>query len=197
MWVRSNGFVAFISGSLLVNGASFARARNAIKSHLHAVLVLTPAVCGSGLTVHSMLLSNSLIVHALPQGLIFPQRGQSRSDSSSAGLDFMGAATSNIMVSQDANITLTSLSSWLLLEEKIDHFYGFFRENVGTFKVKERQKSKVRVEIPVLKEGGVSFLALRADRIQQGGIGYPGVLDLTDQIFNQFAAQLEEDRRDR
>ena len=107
---------------------------------------------------------------------------------------------SNIMVSQDANVTLTSLSSWLLLEEKVDHFYGFLRENFGTFQLKERQISKVRVEIPVMKEDGVSrrslsslFGLIEGNKEELGIREYSISQTSLEQIFNQFAAQQEEE----
>ena len=107
---------------------------------------------------------------------------------------------SNIMVSQDANVTLTSLSSWLLLEEKVDRLYGFFQNNFGTFQVKERQISKVRVEISVLMEDGVSKRSLSSlFGLIEGNKEALGIRDYSisqtslEQIFNQFAAQQEEE----
>ena len=107
---------------------------------------------------------------------------------------------SSIMVSQDANISLTSLSSWLLLEEKVDRLYGFLKNNFGDFQVKERQISKVRVEISVLMADGVSKRSLSTlfGLVEQNKEAL-GILDYSisqtslEQIFNQFAAQQEEE----
>ena len=104
------------------------------------------------------------------------------------------------MVSQDANITLTSLSSWLLLEEKVDRLYGFFQNNFGAFQVKERQISKVRVEISVTMEDGVSrrslstlFGLIERNKEVLGIRDYSISQTSLEQIFNQFAAQQEEE----
>ena len=107
---------------------------------------------------------------------------------------------SSVMVSQDANITLTSLSSWLLLEEKVDGFYTFLKNNFGAFQVKERQISRVRVEIPVLMEDGVSrrplstlFGLIEHSKEELGILDYSISQTSLEQIFNQFAAQQEEE----
>lgn len=106
----------------------------------------------------------------------------------------------NIMFGQDGKIPLSSLSSWLLLEEKIECLYEFFQTNFGTFQVRERQMAKVRVEVSVFKEDGISmrplstlFGLIERNKEKLAILDYSISQTSLEQIFNQFAAQQEEE----
>ena len=101
-----------------------------------------------------------------------------------------------------ATISLVSLASWLLLEEKIDALFAFFGEKFGEFQVRERQINKVRVEIPVFAGPDTQtrrplsslFGVLEAHKEALGILNYSISQTSLEQIFNQFAAQQDEEQ---
>jgi hypothetical protein len=106
----------------------------------------------------------------------------------------------NMTFSQDGTIPLSSLSSWLFLEEKMDQLFSFIQTNFGPFQVRERQIAKVRVEISVFKEDGITmrplstlFGLIERNKEELGIMDYSISQTSLEQIFNQFAAQQEEE----
>ena len=129
-----------------------------------------------------------------------PQIRQAFESLQMAGWEERLKSDTNMMLSQDGTIPLSSLSSWLLLEEKMDNLFRFFQTNFGPFQVRERQVAKVRVEISVFKEDGTTmrplstlFGLIERNKEVLGIMDYSISQTSLEQIFNQFAAQQEEE----
>jgi len=109
-------------------------------------------------------------------------------------------ADSSMMLDQAGSISLSALSAWCLLEDKMDTLLGFFISHFGHLQVRERQISKVRMEISVFAEDGVTkrslsslFGLIESHKAALSILDYSISQTSLEQIFNQFAAQQEEE----
>jgi len=110
-------------------------------------------------------------------------------------------ADSSMMFDKSGSISLMALSAWCLLEDKMDALLGFFSHHFGHLQVRERQISKVRMEISVFAEDGVTkrplsslFGLIEAHKAALSILDYSISQTSLEQIFNQFAAQQEEEK---
>jgi ABC-type sugar transport system ATPase subunit len=96
-------------------------------------------------------------------------------------------------------VALKHLASWTLLEAINDDISAFFKDTFGTFKVHERQPTKLRMEIPADMADGTRrpvssiFKAIESDKARLHIQEYAMAQTSLEQIFNHFAAQQEEE----
>jgi len=109
-------------------------------------------------------------------------------------------ADGGIVFDKADHVTLINVVVWFLLEEKVEYLLSFFTANFGQIQVRERQINKVRVELSAFIEDGVTRRPLSSIfGTVEGNKDMLGVLDYSisqtslEQIFNQFAAQQEEE----
>jgi len=91
------------------------------------------------------------------------------------------------------------LASWMILEEAYDGLSQFLTANFPGYIMRERQTSRIRLEIPSITQTGeqlrlsVIFGKLESNkgllRLQDYSVGQTSL----EQIFNQFASQQEEE----
>ena len=96
-------------------------------------------------------------------------------------------------------VLLGHLASWWVMEDTFDGICGFLEGNFNGFSMRERQSSRIRAEISQTDEKGqprrlaTLFGAIEAKkaalRIQEYSIAQTSL----EQIFNQFAAQQQDD----
>ena len=101
---------------------------------------------------------------------------------------------------ESGKTSLTNVVVWFLLEERVDFLLSFFSDNFGPVQVREHQINKIRVEISAFSPAGGARMRLSyMFGIVEGNKGRLGILDYSisqtslEQIFNQFAAQQEEE----
>ena len=97
------------------------------------------------------------------------------------------------------SVSLRHLTSWWLLEESYDALTDFLNQQFPGYVLREKQPSKVRIEVPVLAANGdkrklsAMFGAVERVkeqlRIQEYSISQTSL----EQIFNFFASQQEEE----
>mmetsp|Transcript_10158 Transcript_10158/g.13971 ORF Transcript_10158/g.13971 Transcript_10158/m.13971 type:complete len:252 (+) Transcript_10158:4785-5540(+) len=109
-------------------------------------------------------------------------------------------AEGGIVFDKADRVTLVNVVVWFLLEEKVEFLLSFFSANFGQIQVRERQINKVRVELSAFMDDGVTKRPLSSIfGTVEGNKDMLGVLDYSisqtslEQIFNQFAAQQEEE----
>ena len=96
-------------------------------------------------------------------------------------------------------VTLKHLASWTLLEIINDDISTFFTDTFGTFKVHERQPTKLRMEISADLVDGTRrpvssiFKAIESQKTRLHIQEYAMAQTSLEQIFNHFAAQQEEE----
>ena len=116
-----------------------------------------------------------------------------------SGADLMASFESS------KHVTLKHLASWMILESSVDNIMKFLSEQYGArdtpngFYVRERQPSKLRIEVSSITENNqrrrlsTMFGAIESQkeilRIQEYSISQTSL----EQIFNSFAAQQEEE----
>ena len=102
-----------------------------------------------------------------------------------------------------ASVSAAALASWWLLEDAYEAVCAFLGETFGGFTLRERQNSRVRAEVSATDPNSgqrralaAMFAAVEARkndlRIQEYSIAQTSL----EQIFNQFAAQQEEELGD-
>jgi ATP-binding cassette, subfamily A (ABC1), member 3 len=97
-------------------------------------------------------------------------------------------------------VTLKHLASWWLIEINYDKLCTFLTTNYDSYVLRERHTSRVRVEIssehPITKSHiklSAIFGAIESEKKGLGLDGYSVSQTSLEQIFNQFAAQQEEE----
>jgi ATP-binding cassette, subfamily A (ABC1), member 3 len=99
------------------------------------------------------------------------------------------------------SLSLKQLSSWILLENRIEALLGYLENTFPGYVLREIQGSKVRVEVPFLMSDGTHrklstmFGAMEREKANLFVREYSIAQTSLEQIFNFFASQqLEEDQ---
>lgn len=108
----------------------------------------------------------------------------------------------DLQASFDANnwVSVKHLASWCIIEETFDQVCQFLVETFGGFYLRERQASKVRIEISNRDANGnkrklsAMFGAIEAKKLHLFIQEYSISQTSLEQIFNHFASQQEEER---
>ena len=94
-------------------------------------------------------------------------------------------------------IPVRQVASWWVLEDSYDGVCNFLREAFGNYSVRERQSTRIRVEVDATDEQGqrrrlaAMFSALESNKEQLRIQEYSIAQTSLEQIFNQFAAQVD------
>ena len=102
-------------------------------------------------------------------------------------------------VQGDSVVDVKQVSSWMILEEQYDKVTQFLSQYFGSYHVRERQTTKIRVEIGEVNVDNSKrmlskvFAAVEAHRSDLNIQDYSVSQTSLEQIFNFFAAQQEEE----
>jgi energy-coupling factor transporter ATP-binding protein EcfA2 len=101
------------------------------------------------------------------------------------------------------SLSVQHFAAWWLIEIGYNKIADFLRAEFGEFALRERQMSKIRVEIStfttvkgeqVRRRLGAMFGAIEARKVELSIQDYSIAQTSLEQIFNQFAAQQEEEK---
>lgn len=118
---------------------------------------------------------------------------QSRVSETGTGADLHTALVAN------ASVAVLHLASWWLLEETFDNITSFLTLHFGGFLLRERQTTKMRLEVSATEADGgrrklsVMFGTLESHKTQLRIQEYSVAQTSLEQIFNFFAGQQQEE----
>lgn len=90
-------------------------------------------------------------------------------------------------------VTAPHLASWLVLERRYEALFGFLGNHFDGFRMRERQLARVRVEVPLLLEGGSRRKLSRMFGLIEENSAELSIMEYSisqtslEQIFNSFA----------
>ena len=126
--------------------------------------------------------------------------------SAHGGADWFSRVTadgngSDLFASLEAHkfVHLRHLASWMILEKQYDQIMSFLKSTFGTYVVRERQTTKIRIEIKSVNANGSKrllstvFSAIENNKTNLNIQDYCVSQTSLEQIFNFFAAQQEEE----
>ena len=105
----------------------------------------------------------------------------------------------NVSLIDNHWVNLKHLASWCILENRYDLLLSFLQKNYENYKLRERQNTKVRVEVPfVSPEGERRRLASMFGNMEKSKSSlrireYSIAQTSLEQIFNSFASKQEEE----
>ena len=104
------------------------------------------------------------------------------------------AWTINALLQQDGTITAVMFATWWLQEERVRPVCAFFNQHLTGAQLVERQGSKLRFRLPVaVMPVSDAFELMQSNKDRLGVQEYSLSQTTLEQIFNQFAAQQEEE----
>ena len=104
------------------------------------------------------------------------------------------AWTINALLQQDGTITAVMFATWWLQEERVRPVCVFFNQHFTGAQLVERQGSKLRFRLPVaVMPVADAFELMQSNKDRLGVHEYSLSQTTLEQIFNQFAAQQEEE----
>ena len=104
-----------------------------------------------------------------------------------------------LAIETNGSVGLKHLTSWWILEEKYDSFIQFLGKFLPGYVVRERQITRVRVEVPIISPDNAPralstmFGLMEAHKATVGIQEYSVAQTSLEQIFNGFAAKQEID----
>ena len=102
-----------------------------------------------------------------------------------------------LAIETNGSVGIKHFTSWWILEEKFDGYLNFLSSNFPGYVLRERQMTRVRVEIPLIAPDGTHrqlstmFGFLEKHKQAIGVKEYSVAQTSLEQIFNGFAAQQE------
>jgi ATP-binding cassette subfamily A (ABC1) protein 3 len=104
-----------------------------------------------------------------------------------------------LAIETNGSVGLKHMTSWWILEEKYDSYIQFLDQFLPGYVVRERQITRVRVEVPIIGPDGKSralstmFGLMETHKVSIGIQEYSVAQTSLEQIFNGFAAKQEID----